>query len=216
MAAKLGAHVIGNSYGGSEPGSQSYDSAYMHPGVAITASSGDSGYGVEFPASSQYVTAVGGTSLYATTTVNTRPGWTETAWVDAGSGCSKVYPQPTWQYYTQPGMANNTLCTMRMIADVSAIADPSTGVAVYGPVNTRTSAWQVYGGTSVSAQVIGGVYGANGGSATYGSNPYADFGALYNVTSGSNGRCGGTYFCTAIPGYDGPTGLGSPKGLAAF
>ena len=64
-AAKLGATEISNSYGGSESSSDtSYDSTYYnHPGVAITASSGDGGYGVEYPAASKYVTAVGGTTL---------------------------------------------------------------------------------------------------------------------------------------------------------
>ena len=50
----------------------------------------------------------------------------------------------------------------------------------------------------------------------YGSNPYTHTGDLYDVTSGSNGSCGGTHFCTAGPGYDGPTGLGTPNDVAAF
>ena len=204
-AARLGALVISNSYGGGESGSQFYESAYNHPGVAITVSSGDSGYGVQFPASSPHVTAVGGTSLLRASTTR---GWSETAWTDGGSGCSKVYAKPAWQ--TDP------LCTMRMEADVSAIADPNTGVAVYGPVTTTFSAWQVYGGTSVAAPLIGGVYAANGARVTYGSAPYANLGWLYDVNAGANGACGGTYFCTAGAGYDGPTGLGSPNGARAF
>src|SRR5881409_1978013 len=69
-AVKLGATVVSNSYGGSESASAaSLDKQYFyHPGVSITVSSGDSGYGVQFPASSQYVTAVGGTSLKRATT----------------------------------------------------------------------------------------------------------------------------------------------------
>ncbi|HWE98928.1 MAG TPA: S53 family peptidase [Caulobacteraceae bacterium] len=204
-AAAKGAHVISNSYGGGENGSTSYESAYNHAGIAITVSSGDSGYGVQFPASSPHVTAAGGTSL---TRTSSGRGWAETVWSGAGSGCSSVYAKPTWQ--TDP------LCTKRMEADVSAVADPNTGVAVYGPSSGKGSAWQVYGGTSVAAPLIGGVYGVNAGSVTYGSNPYANTAALNDVTSGSNGSCGGTYFCTAIAGYDGPTGLGTPKGATAF
>lgn len=207
-AARLGAKVIDNSYGGAENGSQPYASAYQHPGVAITASSGDSGYaaGPQFPATSPYVIAVGGTSLY---TASGARGWSEVAWSDAGSGCSKIYPKPAWQ--------KDPLCTMRMEADVSAVADPYTGVATYAPVNGATSAWQVFGGTSVSAQVIGGIYGASGVfPANYGSTLYSNTNALYDVTSGSNGRCSGTYFCTAGVGYDGPTGLGTPHGISAF
>ena len=204
-AARLGAHVISNSYGGGESGSQSYEAAYNHAGVAVLASSGDSGYGVQFPAASPHVIAVGGTTL--TQSATTR-GWTETAWADGGSGCSKLYAKPAWQ--TDP------LCTMRMEADVSAVADPNTGVAVYAPISSSRSAWQVFGGTSVSSPLIGGIYGANGGAVTYGSNPYANKTALFDVVSGSNGSCAGTYFCKAGAGYDGPTGLGTPNGASAF
>jgi subtilase family serine protease len=204
-AARLGAHVISNSYGGDETGTQYFESAFNHPGVAITVSSGDSGYGVQFPASSPHVTAVGGTSLYR---ASSGRGWVETAWSGAGSGCSAVYHKPTWQ--TDP------LCTMRMEADVSAIADPNTGVAVYGPVTRSFSAWQIYGGTSVAAPLVGGIYAANGTAVNYGSNPYANLSWLYDVVSGSNGVCGGTYFCTAGAHYDGPTGLGTPNGVRAF
>ena len=204
-AAALGADVISNSYGGGEAGSQAYESAYDHVGVAITASSGDKGYGVQFPASSPHVTAVGGTSLKRATGGR---GWAETAWSGAGSGCSTIYAKPGWQL--------DGGCAMRMEADVSAVADPATGVAVYGPGNGGKPAWLVFGGTSVAAPLIGGVYGANGGTVNYGSAPYANIGALYDVTSGSNGSCGGTYFCTARAGYDGPTGLGTPNGVSAF
>jgi subtilase family serine protease len=199
------ANAVSNSYGGSESGSNSYEKSYNHPGVAVTVSSGDSGYGVQFPASSPHVTAVGGTSLKRAS--NSR-GWTETAWNGAGSGCSAIYAQPTWQ---TPGV-----CNRRIVADVSAIADPNTGVAVYGPVTSRRSGWMVFGGTSVAAPLVAGVYGANGGSANYGGDPYGHTSALYDVTSGSNGTCGGTYLCTAGAGYDGPTGLGTPNGTSAF
>lgn len=204
-AAGLGAHVISNSYGGGESGSSSYASAYDHSGVAITVSSGDSGYGVQFPASARTVTAVGGTSL--TRSSNSR-GWTETVWSGAGSGCSTVYAKPTWQL--------DAGCAKRTVADVSAVADPNTGVAVYGPVNRTRSGWLVFGGTSVAAPLIGGVYGVNGGNVAYGSDPYSHASALFDVTSGSNGSCGGTYLCTAVVGYDGPTGLGTPGGTTAF
>ena len=198
------AHAISNSYGGSESGTTTYESAYNHAGIAVTASSGDDGYaaGPQFPATSPHVTAVGGTHL--TTASNSR-GWAETVWADAGSGCRTVYTKPTWQH--------DTGCTTRMEADVSAVADPNTGVAVYGPVNSRSSGWLVFGGTSVAAPLVAGVYGVNGGSVTYGSNPYGATTALYDVTSGSNGSCSPAYFCHGEVGYDGPTGLGTPNGF---
>jgi subtilase family serine protease len=74
------------------------------------------------------------------------------------------------------------------------------------------------GGTSLSAPLIAAVYAlaGNGTSTTHGSYPYSHSGSLYDVTSGSNGSCGGSYLCTAGPGYDGPTGLGTPNGTGAF
>src|SRR6266851_3878473 len=81
QAAAQGATVISNSYGGGEYSGEVSDQAHFnHPGVAITVSSGDGGYGVEFPAASQYVTAVGGTTLR--TASNSR-GWSETVWSGA-------------------------------------------------------------------------------------------------------------------------------------
>jgi subtilase family serine protease len=200
-----GVVAVSNSYGGSESGSSSYESYYNHPGIAVTVSSGDSGYGVQFPASSPHVTAVGGTSLV--TASNSR-GWAETVWSGAGSGCSTTYAKPSWQA--------DTGCSMRTVADVSAVADPATGVSVYAPTSRTKSGWLVFGGTSVAAPLIAGVYGVNGGVITYGSNPYANTGALFDVTSGSNGSCGGSYLCTGAVGYDGPTGLGTPNGSSAF
>jgi hypothetical protein len=95
-----------------------------HPGVAVTASSGDGGFGVEFPAVSPFVTGVGGTSLVRDDSAR---GWSETAWSGAGSGCSTVEGKPSWQ--TDGGCGNRT------VADVSAVADPNTGVAVFDSNN---------------------------------------------------------------------------------
>ena len=103
-----------------------------------------------------------------------------------------------------------------MVNDVSAVADPDTGVIVYMNIPPYQPGFYIFGGTSASAQIISGIYAAQGGSVDYGGNPYSNQTALNNVTSGSNGSCGGTYYCTAIPGYNGPTGLGTPKGSAAF
>jgi subtilase family serine protease len=205
-AASMGAHAISNSYGGAESGtSTNYESYYGYPGIAVTVSSGDSGYGVEFPASSPHVTAVGGTSLLHSSTVR---GWSETAWSGAGSGCSSVYQKPSWQ--------KDIGCSNRTVADVSAVADPNTGVAVYGPASRTRSAWMVFGGTSVGAPLVAGLYGVNGTAVTYGSELYFNTNALYDVNSGSNGSCGESYLCTALQGYDGPTGLGTPNGVTAF
>lgn len=202
-AAQANVVAISNSYGGGETGSTSYESAYNQPGIAVTVSSGDSGYGVQFPASSSHVIAVGGTHL---TRGGTGRPWTETAWTSAGSGCSTLYPA-VQSYSFCP---NN-----RMEADVSAVADPNTGVAVYGPTSRQQSGWMVFGGTSVSAPLIAGIYGVkNVGAANGPSGIYAaSAGNFFDVTSGSNGSCGGDSRCTAGTGYDGPTGRGTPNGL---
>jgi subtilase family serine protease len=204
-AASLGAHVISNSYGGGEAGSATSEAAYNHPGVAVTASSGDAGFGVEFPASSPHVVAVGGTSLR---TAATSRGWTETAWSGAGSGCSTVYAKPAWQ--------TDTGCARRSVADVSAVAAPNTGVAVFAPSSRTKSTFLVFGGTSVAAPLIGAVYANNGGAVNFGADPYAHISALFDVVGGTNGTCSPSYLCTAVTGYDGPTGLGTPNGTAAF
>ncbi|MGV5035377.1 S53 family peptidase, partial [Streptomyces sp. NRAIS4] len=217
-ATTSGVVSVSNSWGGSEDNTvTSFDSHFHHPGVAITASSGDSGYGVSWPASSSYVTAVGGTSLSKAS--NSR-GWTETAWSGAGSGCSAYEAKPSWQH--------DSGCAKRTVADVAAVADPNTGVAVYDSYNSCGSGllcdtelqlgvaqgadgWVEVGGTSVSSPIIASVYALAGNTSQVvdGSYPYSHKSALNDVTSGSNGSCGGGYLCTARPGYDGPTGLGT-------
>ncbi|NNN36310.1 peptidase S8 [Streptomyces sp. S3(2020)] len=216
-AVTLGAKFVSNSYGGSESSSDtSYDSSYFnHPGVAITVSAGDEAYGAEYPAGSKYVTSVGGTKL--STSSNSR-GWTESVWKTSstegtGSGCSAYDAKPSWQ--------TDTGCTKRMISDVSAVADPATGVSVYDSYGDDGSGWNTYGGTSASAPIIASVYALAGtpGSSDYpASYPYAAAGtaALNDVTSGNNGTCTTSYFCTAKSGYDGPTGWGTPQGTDAF
>lgn len=208
-AASMGAHVISNSYGGGEGGTTSVEHFYIHDGVAVTASTGDKGFaaGPQFPATSAHVIAVGGTRLVHD---GSQRGWAETAWTGAGSGCSTVFAKPSWQ--------KDPSCSKRMEADVSAEADPGTGVAVYGPNSAGNGTWMRFGGTSVAAPLVGGVYGANGKKVKNAASiAYKKSKKLFDVTSGNNGTtCGGSYFCTAMPGYDGPTGLGTPNGIKAF
>jgi hypothetical protein len=207
-AVTMGAVAVSNSYaGGDSSGDSTLDSAYYnHPGVAITASSGDGGYGVGYPASSRYVVAVGGTTLNP---ASGGRGWTESAWSGAGSGCSAYESKPSWQA--------DTGCAGRTVADVSAVADPNTGVAVYDSYGY--GGWLVVGGTSASSPIIASTF-ALAGTPASGSYPasslYANPGSLYDVVGGSNGSCSPTYLCTGVTGYDGPTGLGTPNGIAAF
>jgi len=207
-AAALGANAISNSYGGSE--TSGYQSYYNHPGHAIVASSGDSGTGAQSPASYGTVTAAGGTTLVRAS--NTR-GWSETAWSSAGSGCSGFVPKPSWQ------SSSLYQCPNRSEADVSADADPNTGVAVYDSTpHNGQSGWLVFGGTSVASPIIGAVYGLAGNTSTNNdaSYAYSHTSALNDILTGSNGTCTYYYICNAGPGYDGPTGLGTPIGSGAF
>ncbi len=203
--------IVSNSYGGSDASDAQFGRYYDHPGVAITASAGDSGYvGASYPASSSSVIAVGGTAL--TRNSNSR-GWGETVWNDSsggtGSGCS------AYNAAISGAASFDTGCSKRAMNDVSAVADPETGVAVYDTY--QAPGWQVYGGTSASAPIIAGVIGlAGNASSVTPSTPYSNTGELFDVTSGSNGSCSPSQLCTARAGWDGPTGLGTPNGVGAF
>jgi subtilase family serine protease len=218
-AARLGATEISNSYGGSESsGGASYDSSFTHTGIAVTASSGDTGNAVEYPAASPDVVAVGGTTLHLTSS-NTYNS--ESAWSSGGSGCSAYEAANSWQ--TAVSDWSQTGCgTKRGIADVSADADPNTGAAVYDSTRYQgQSGWFQVGGTSLSSPLIASVFALAGGTSSSVANaqlvPYSKFTSSnsHDVTTGSNGSCG-TIMCNATTGYDGPTGLGTPNGTGGF
>jgi subtilase family serine protease len=203
-AATSGVVAVSNSYGG--PEDTIYASSYSRSGVWFTASSGDSGYGVSSPASYSSVVAVGGTSL----TVNSSHVRTaESVWSGAGAGCSASAAKPSWQ--------TDTGCSRRTVADVSAVADPQTGVAVYDSTPYQgSSGWMVFGGTSASAPLIAGIHARAGTTGSNASSLYASRGSLFDVVGGSDGSCSPAYLCTGVTGFDGPSGLGSPNGFAGF
>lgn len=217
-ATTLGAKFVSMSWGGPEGGTEStYDSTYFKSaGVVYTASTGDGAYqaGVIYPATSVDTVAVGGTSL--STAGNSR-GWTESVWNTSstegtGSGCSSDEAKPSWQ-----SIIASSVCGKRADSDVSAVADPATGVSVYQTYGG--SGWTVYGGTSAAAPIIASTYALAGTPAASdqpASFPYAHTGNLNDVTTGNNGSCSPSLLCTAAAGWDGPTGLGTPNGIAAF
>ncbi len=198
QAALMGASAISNSYGGEEGPTD--DRAYDHPGILVTASSGDSGYGANFPATSQYVLAVGGTSL---TRSGSSRGWAESAWSDGGSGCSSMVAKPSWQ--------TDTGCSMRSEVDIAAVADPNTGVAVF-----HDGSWIVYGGTSAASPIVAAMFTLLGVDTGPSSSEFAwsHSSSFFDITAGSNGTCSPAYLCNAGPGFDGPTGWGTPNGAA--
>jgi hypothetical protein len=218
QARLMGATSISNSYGGSEFfGETSYDSYYSAPGVAVTVSSGDGGYGSEYPAASKNVIAVGGTTL---SVFSDNSYSAETVWNGTGSGCSSYESANSFQTnlsnWVQTGCVNQ-----RSIADISADADPNTGAAIYDstPYN-GSSGWWIVGGTSLASPIVASEFALGGGvptgtlatSVLYSNYNLTNF---HDITSGSNGVCS-TVMCKAANGYDGPTGLGSLNGLLAF
>ena len=215
-AAAAGANEISASYAGPEsycePECEAVGAAYDLPGVMVFASGGDGAYdntrrgwdSPNIPAGLPWVIAVGGTELHKAS--NTR-GWEDTVWADGGSGCSTSIPKPGWQ--------SDSACPDRMSVDVAADASCETPLSTYD----QARGWDLVCGTSASSPLLAGIEAH--ASAQARSLPgadafYNDPQALTDVTKGSNGTCTpparDTYFCSAGPGYDGPTGNGVPDG----
>jgi hypothetical protein len=257
-AVSLGATEVTNSYGAAEQANSTVEAAYTHPGVVITASSGDQGYynwtepslgtSANMPAALPDVVAVGGTSVNLNSDGSRS---SETVWNDntgpkalggsagaSGGGCSTLFTAQSWQS-ALPGYSSAGCAGMRLVADVSAIADPYTGFDTYN--SYHASGWVTSGGTSLSSPVIAAMFALVGGAQgvadpaqTLYSGLTNDPSALYDVTTGGNGfcygaqpgactashpaasDCNGTTACDATSGYDGPTGIGTPVGLGAF
>jgi subtilase family serine protease len=205
-AVRNGATVINNSF--AIPESAKENSSYWYrAGVPIVAAAGDAGYAAaNWPAAATNVISVGATTLSASP--GTPRGWAETAWSGTSSACSAVAAKPAWQI--------DSACTMRTVADVAAVGDPNTPVAVYD--SYLDNGWVEMGGTSVAAPIVAGVIAlaGNAASLTGAATMYANPAALFPVTSGSNGTCAVAYLCTAGVGYNAPAGIGSPNGTAAF
>ncbi|MGH2864534.1 MAG: IPT/TIG domain-containing protein [Solirubrobacteraceae bacterium] len=235
-AVDAGATEISNSYAGPEEPAlagvfaEYNEDYYDHPGLVITASSGDCGYLNEacrgeqhtanFPADSPDVVAIGGTEL-----AEAGGSWSSTVWDEGGSGCSGVFAAPLWQSNVSDFSATGC-ASERSVADIAAVADPESGVDVYDSTREghgSPTGWGVWGGTSVASPIVAAEFALAGGShgvpypaATVYSHA-GDAAALYDVVSGSNGTCGATdTACHAAVGFDGPSGVGSPVGLGAF
>jgi hypothetical protein len=236
-AVELGAAAVSNSwnfgfeqgnpanaaacqFGGciSEAEERLWNPKFNFPGVPILFSGGDYGYAVRYPADSPDVISVGGTRLRHEPEGGR--GWSEEVWSNpnyeddekgrgTGSGCSMYDEKPTWE--TDPA------CPNRIENDVSADADPRSPVAVY---DDYWEEWVEEGGTSASAPFVAGIEGLSTSSAReLGAAAFwraGEAGTLFDVTSGSDGTCTppseDAYWCDAEPGYDAPTGWGTPDG----
>ncbi len=204
VAVSGGAKVVSNSYGGPESSDERlYDRHYSKAGVTMVVSSGDSGYGTSFPAASPGVVAVGGTTLR----MSGSKVVSEVAWNGAGSGCSQFEPKPSWQH--------DKNCPSRSLADVAADADPATGAAIYDSyANSGRSGWFTVGGTSLAAPLVAGIIASSGATTNQPAYLYSHTASIIrDISSGNNGRCTISYFCKALNGYDGPTGLGVLRSL---
>jgi subtilase family serine protease len=210
-AVNKGATVVSMSWGGSEfSGETSYDSHFNKSGVTFTAASGDNGPGVEWPAVSQYVIGVGGTSLFLDSNGNRISG--EAAWSGSGGGVSAVVPRPSFQSGWQSA-AN------RAMPDVSYVADPNTGVLV-----VYKGSLYIFGGTSVGTPQWAALIAlANSGAGSTLGNGSANT-LLYKAAQGTvqgdgNYEINATYFWDILvrgadpsDGYDSFLGIGSPVG----
>jgi subtilase family serine protease len=199
--------AVSMSWGGAEsPDEIGLDSHFVSTrNIAFFASSGDSGYGVSWPAASKNVIAVGGTSLALSSTGTLRA---ETAWSGSGGGVSAYEAESTWQKNYSIPKANGH----RAVPDVSYDADPASGFSVYKTTGKSKSNWYVLGGTSAGAPQWAAIHSL--GLSALPTNLYSDKASAANgkyfrdIVSGSNGGC--YFFCDARKRYDYVTGLGSP------
>jgi subtilase family serine protease len=206
-AASLGANQITDSWG--DPATLVPSGSFTFPGIATVAASGDQGYlgplTNQYPAALPDVTAAGGTALVPASTSGTENarGFTEQAWSSAGSGCDLLAPKPSWQ--------SDGGCSGRTYSDLSANANPQTGLDVY---DSGDGGWLVMGGTSESAPLIAAYYAITGAGAASPEWAYAHSALLNAPVGGSNGSCAISiaYICLTGLGYSGPTGVGSISG----
>ncbi|HEY6736917.1 MAG TPA: S53 family peptidase [Candidatus Saccharimonadia bacterium] len=209
-AVAKGARVVSMSWGAGEFAQQTvYAKHFNVPGVIFAAASGDDGLGTSWPAASANVLSVGGTTLKLTA-AGARAS--ETTWSGTGSGCSLYEAKPAWQH--------DDGCAKRTLNDLAAVADPATGAAIYTSYSNVGRGWFVVGGTSLATPLVAAMVAAAGGGNQAAIYPqlYAAQGSanLFDVTTGSNGACSPQYLCGAGTGFDGPTGNGTPVGLAAL
>ena len=207
--------AISNSFGTQGDVAESAYPAWNNAaktGIAVLAAAGDWGYGTSFPASSTNVIGVGGTTLAVSSTTGARTG--ETAWSSTGSGCSSYNAAPSWQtnspIWQAQNLSGNPCGSMKAVSDLSADADPYSGLQVYTTYSGVTN-WWIFGGTSLATPIMSALYAMQGGysSEPAGAYAWASTTPYYDVQSGSNGTCSPSIMCNAGTGWDGPTGLGS-------
>ena len=199
-AASTPARVaISNSYGGNEYSGEVTDqSHYNHPGVAITVSSGDAGFGVEFPASSQYVTAVGGTQPHAQRLRRSarRRGAARAAAAARTSPSRRGRPTPVLAPHRGRRVGGRRPEHRRRRLRYVRLRPARRRLARLRRHERRRSDHRRRSTRSPAIRA----------ASTTARSPMRHTGSLFDVLLGSNGSCGGSYLCTAGPAYDGPDG----------
>ena len=214
IAAGFQPIAISNSWG-SDTDATAFDDNFNYSGIAVVAATGDGGLatsGQSWPADIPAVVAAAGTTLQ----LNTDNTWAgETVWANSGGGCSTAYPAPSWQS-SRSDWASQGCGSTRSFGDIAGDADPSTGAAI-----VIGSSWFIVGGTSLTTPLIAAMYALGDdlpASTSAVTLPYehASAATLHDIISGNNCLSGGQAHCSALSGFDTPSGLGSPKGVAAF
>ena len=196
------------SWGGGEfDGEASYDSYFTTPGVVYFASTGD-GAGTIYPSTSPNVVGAGGTTLRRNPA--TGSFFEEAAWVDGGGGPSPYEVRPSYQ-----NVISGIVGSARGVPDLSAVADPNTGVWVYDSGN---GGWWIVGGTSASSPILAGIVNKTGSFAPSTNAElttiYNNMGVVADFRDTADGFCGPYMGYSAVRGWDFCTGVGSPKGTA--
>ncbi len=223
-AARLGAVATSISFGGSEQSNM--PTGYTTPGHLVLAASGDLGYLLEgeqfggghapsYPASAPDVLSVGGTLLQAGAGAYSEIVWNDQSGA-TGSGCSTEFAMPAFQ--TKFGASHFGSCTNRASVDLSAAADFTAGGQGGGIASYDShDQWMPMVGTSAASPLVAAILTRVGLAAEVANDlgwVYANGAAFHDVTSGTDDREGlcqsGDVMCTAGPGWDGPTGMGTP------
>jgi subtilase family serine protease len=208
IVASDGGGVVSNSWGGSEFAAETaYDSFFSYPGVVYFASTGD-GPGVIYPSASPNVVAVGGTTLSR----NASGTYIfESAWNSSGGGLSQYETIPSYQ----KGVTK-VVGTQRGVPDVSAEADPNSGLWV---LDSGNGGWYIVGGTSASSPIWAGIVSAagnnRGSTAAELTTLYRNRGDKTDFNDIKSGVCGPWNGNLTQLGYDLCTGVGSPVGYGA-
>ena len=221
LANSMGPGIVSMSFGAAEGNwTGSLDSSFGAAAMTYLGAAGDSGAGVEWPAVSSHVLAVGGSTL----TYSGSGARSEAVWSGTGGGISQYVAAPGYQTGAVPGVG---AWGYRSVSDVSMNADPTTGQYVVVIAPGSTASWVSAGGTSLATPQWAGIIAVADAERAQGSlaplgQPHTQLyhlaaqatvyaSDLYDITHGSDGSCGD---CYAGAGYDAPSGLGTPNAAA--